>query len=131
MTDEQEPAADQTQVPEREIDFADRKVWVKMPSPEQLLVWKRVLNQLQAPEVKGWNGEQVMRALERARKIVDSMLLNKADIEWLDDEMLDGRIGLVETSQIITRGVEAFRDLDNREARRAADKKKARRKAPK
>ena len=122
-------------MPELEIDFKDRKIWVKMPSPEQLLVWKRTLTQLQAADVKGWNGEQVMRALERTRLIIDSVLAHQTDKDWLDDEMLAGTIGLMETAALINLTVEAFATAaeqeGNRETRRAAEKpkKKAHRKA--
>jgi len=111
---------------EREIQFSGRQLWVRMPGPEQLLVWKRTLVQLQGAEVEGWNGEQVMRALERTRRIIDSLLVHDNDKEWLDDEMLDGRITLTDTAQIINGTVEAFVNAaeaeGNRETRRAAKK---------
>lgn len=126
MTEQQET------VPEREISFQDRKMWVRMPSPEQLLVWKRTLKKLQEGDTGGWNGEQAMIALERTRKIIDSVLVNKADVEWLDDEMLDGNITLLATASIIQTTVETFVDAaaaeGNRDARRAAPVKKAARK---
>lgn len=138
MTEQSEEAPAQAKVavmPELEIDFKGRKVWVKMPSPEQLLVWKRTLTQLQGADVKGWNGEQVMRALERTRLIIDSVLAHQTDKDWLDDEMLAGTIGLMETAALINLTVEAFataaEEEGNRETRRAAAKtpaKKARRK---
>jgi hypothetical protein len=129
-------AAAPVAMPEQEIEFAGRKLWVKMPSPEQLLVWKRTLVQLQNADVSGWNGEQVMKALERTRKIIDSLLVHDADKEWLDDQMLDEKIGLMDTAGIINGTVTAFADAaereGNRETRRAAKKapaKKATRKA--
>lgn len=133
MTD-QTAAPDQ---PEQEITFKGRKLWVKMPTPEQLLVWKRTLKQLQNSDVTaGWNGEQAMRALERTRLIIDSVLVHVVDKEWLDDEMLAGTIGLMDSATIINDTVEAFVTAaeaeGNRETRRAAKKaapaKKARRK---
>jgi hypothetical protein len=124
---EQTPAAEA--VLEQEITFFGRQLWVRMPGPEQLLVWKRTLVQLQGAEVEGWNGEQVMRALERTRRIIDSLLVHDTDKEWLDDEMLDGRITLTDTAGIINSTVEAFVSAaeaeGNRETRRAAAKKAA------
>lgn len=101
--------------PELEIDFLDRKLWVRMPTAEQLLVWKRTLKQLQEAEVRSWNAEQVMIALERTRKIIDSVLVNKADVTWLDDEMLEGTIDLQGTSEIINKTVEAYAEAAERE----------------
>ncbi len=116
---------------EAEIEFQGREMFVKMPSPEQLLVWKRTLAKLQGAG-EDWNGAQVMAALERARMIIDSVLVHATDVDWLDDEMLAGRIDLKGTSQIIHKAVEAFAETGNREERRAAKKapaKKAARKA--
>lgn len=130
MTEQTETAPAQVEVmPEQEIEFKGRKLWVKMPSPEQLLVWKRTLKQLQSADVTGWNGEQVMKALERTRLIIDSVLAHDTDKEWLDDEMLAGTVGLMETAAIINGTVEAFAAAaeaeGNRETRRAAAKKAA------
>jgi hypothetical protein len=104
-----------------------------MPSPEQLLVWKRTLKKLQDTDTEGWNGEQAMIALERTRKIIDSVLVNKADVEWLDDEMLAGNVNLLATASIIQMAVDAFVDAaeaeGNRETRRAAEKKTPAKKA--
>ena len=140
MTEQDTPedqAATPDPVPEQEIRFKDRQLWVKMPSPEQLLVWKRTLRQLQDADVTGWNGEQVMKALERTRLIVDSVLVHDTDKEWLDDEMLAGSITLMDTAAIINGTVAAFAQAaeadGNRDTRRTAKKapgKKAVRKAP-
>lgn len=135
MTEPEE--ASQTSAPELPISFKGREIFVRMPSPEQLLVWKRTLNQLQAADVQGWNSEQVMRALERTRMIIDSVMVHRVDMDWLDDEMLARRITLIETAELINQTAEAFAAAaeaeGNRETRRAAKKaapaKKAARKA--
>lgn len=138
MTEEQStPAAEAVTIPEQEITFKGRQIWVKMPTPEQLLVWKRTIRSLQdVQDATDWTGEQVMRALERTRLIIDSVLANNVDKEWLDDEMLAGTLGLMETAAIINQTVAAFADAaegeGNRETKRAAKKttaKKAVRKA--
>lgn len=122
-----DPADETAEVmPEQEIEFSGRKLWVKMPSPEQLLVWKRTLRKLQGADVEGWNGEQVLAALERTRAIIDSVLAHDVDKDWLDDEMLAGTISLKHTAQLIQMTVEAFASAaeaeGNRETRRAAKK---------
>lgn len=144
MTEQQEAPASEaptTLPPELELPFAGRTLWVRMPSPEQLLVWKRTLVQLQGADVSGWNGEQVMKALERTRKIIDSLLVHDVDKEWLDDEMLAGTIGLMDTAGIINGTVELFADAaeaekaengtraERRAAKKAPAKKAARKKA--
>lgn len=126
--------------PELEIEFMGRGMWVRLPTPEQLLVWKRTLTQLRSAEVEGWNAEQVMAALERTRKIIDSILVHPVDVDWLDDQMLERKIDLTGTAEIINKTVEAFAEAaeaeraenGTRSERRAAKKttKKAARKAP-
>lgn len=116
---------------EKEIEFQGRQLWVRVPSPEQLLVWKRTLTKLQGADVDGWNGEQVMAALERTRKIIDSVLVHETDKDWLDDQMLDRKLGLIETASLIQLTVEAFQTDGNRETRRAAKKAPAKKAARK
>lgn len=123
MTTEQTGAPEVAVSPELEVQFEGRTIWVKMPTPEQLLVWKRTLRQLQEAEVNSWNAEQVMIALERTRRIIDSVLANKADVVWLDDQMLDGNLTLLQTAKIIQMTVDRFAEEaqteGNRETRRA------------
>lgn len=135
MTEQSEAPDQPTVMPEQEIELKGRKMWARMPSPEQLLVWKRTLNQLQGADVKGWNSAQVMKALERSRMIVDSLLVHEVDKEWLDDEMLADRLKMMEAASIIQLTVDAFAAAaeaeGNRETQRAAKTapaKKARRK---
>lgn len=136
MTTEQEEAAAPVS-PEVEIDFHGRKIWVRMPSAEQLLVWQRTVKQLgDADKRVDWTASEALTALDRCRRIIDSILVNKADSVWIDDQFLDGELTFKDLMPLITRTVEMFRaaaeeDAPNREARRAAKpaKKAARKKA--
>lgn len=125
-----EQAEEAPQLPEREIEFRGRKIWVKMPRPEQLLVWQRVLKQLQTTEPS--TGSEVMVLLERGRKVLDSILVNRADKDWMDDEMLEGTLTFQDVLPMINDAAEAFAQDGNHEERRAVKKaaKKAARKAP-
>jgi hypothetical protein len=113
---------------ERPITFQGREIWVRFPSGEQLTVWQRTLQMLQRADTDGWDGEKVMNAYSRLRRIIDSIILNKIDKDWLDDEWLDGRLDMVQSAQIIQLTLEAFSTDDNRAAKRAATKKATRRK---
>jgi hypothetical protein len=97
-----------------------------MPTAEQLLVWKRTLRKLQDAEVKSWNADQALAALERTRRIIDSVLVNHDDADWLDDEMLAGSLTLLDTASIINQTVAVFADAaeaeTNRGTRRAVKK---------
>lgn len=105
-----------------------RTMWVRMPRPEQLLVWQRTVDKLtDAPITASWTGTEVMTALERLRKIVDSLVVNKADVAWIDDRFLDGSLTFQTLSPFITKTVSAFQqaaaETGNREERRAGVKK--------
>ena len=121
MTEQTEAAPDDRL--EREVSFKGRDIWVCMPAPEKLVVWQRTLKQLQGADVEGWDGHQVMAAMGRVRNIVDSVILHKVDKDWLDDELLEGTVSLIEMAGLITQTVEAFGTPDNRKGRRAAAKK--------
>ena len=113
---------------ERAITFQGREIWVKFPSGEALTVWRRTLETLQRTEDADWDGQRIMRAFDRLRRIIDSIILNQIDKDWLDDEWLDGRLTIVESAQIVQLTIEAFGAGDNQEGRRVAAKKAARRK---
>jgi len=121
-------------VPEIPVPLLDREIYVHMPKPEQLLVWQRTLDNLSnAPMGTGWTGSEVMAALERLRRIVDSIIVNKADVTWIDEQFLDGTLSFELLTPFLTQVAEGFaaaagENAPNREAKRAV-KKAARKKA--
>lgn len=111
------------------VIFRDREIYARMPSPEQMLVWQRILDRLtNAPPDESWTGSQVMASLERLRKIVDSIIVNNVDIEWIDDMFLSRELTFQDLAPFITLVVEQFAErAGNRSERRSV--KKAIRKA--
>lgn len=140
MTEEEPaaPAAEEEAPIELPVMLLDREIYARMPSPEHLIVWQRTIKRLEdAPIDASWKGSEVMAALERLRKIVDSLMVNKVDVNWLDDQFLDETITFRTLAPWIIDVVNAFKEhaasTGNREERRAAAKtptKKATRKAP-
>jgi hypothetical protein len=131
MTDQQEAAP---AVPELPVMFMGREIYCRMPEAEQLLVWQRTVRRLSdAPINASWTGSEVLTALERLLKIVNSLMANKADIEWLDDQFLERKINFQTLAPFITLVTEAFakaaEEEGNREDRRAATKKTPAKKA--
>jgi hypothetical protein len=119
--------------PVETITFKGREIQVRLPSPEQLLVWRRTMRSLQAANPEDWSSDEVLDALERTRRIVDS-LLDKETIRWIDDEMLSRNIGLQDLSEIILEATRVFGKHETpgkKPAKTAAKKpaKKATRKA--
>lgn len=123
---EQGQGSSAEQMPTTEIKFAGRMMAVRAPDPGQMLVWKRTLTRLQEANVTEWTGAQVLNALERLRIIIDSLLLDEADKDWLDDQLLRNKIGFKDLGQIPTLAAEAVSKLtapNNRAERRDAAKK--------
>lgn len=121
-------------MPEQEVEFNGRKIWARMPSPEQLLVWRRTLNRLQGLDAQtSWTADTVMVELERLRKIVDSLMVNKSDVVWVDDQFLEGALTFKGLMPFIQTTLDAFSAAaeaeGNRETRRAAAKKTPAKKA--
>jgi hypothetical protein len=137
MTTEQATTEPEAEVPvELPVMLLDREIYSRMPSPEQLIVWQRTIKRLEdAPMDASWTGSEVMAALERLRKIVDTLIVNRADVDWLDEQFLDETITFQTLAPFITNVVTAFQEFaaaqGNRETRRATKKtvaKKATRK---
>lgn len=93
---------------EAQITFRGRELVVRFPTDAQLMVWKRTMHNLANAENAQWDGEQALAALERAGKIIDSVIVDKADREWLDDLTLDEGLGLVDRAEIIKLTIAAF-----------------------
>lgn len=132
MTEQTETAEAPAAPGEREITYKGHTFHANMPSPEQILVWKRTMDRLSGANMETWNGQQVLAALDRLRKIIDS-LLSPADIDWLDDQMLMRQFTLDDAHGLLMAVLREYK-INNREDRRAAAKAEpaapARRKAP-
>lgn len=123
---EQDPGTQAEEMPTGEITFHGRVLAIRAPDPGQILVWKRTLTRLQGADVKSWTGAEVLNALERLRVIIDSLLLDEKDKDWLDDQLLAQHIGFKDLAQIPTLAAQAIREMTtpgNRAERREAAKK--------
>lgn len=114
----------QGEIPQGEITFQGRTIKVRMPSPEQVLVWNRTMEKIERANLNDWTGKQVLSALERTRKIIDSVIMDPEDIDWIDDEMLAGRFGLKEASQIVLDALAAFQNREQRRATKTGARRK-------
>jgi hypothetical protein len=93
------------------VMLLDREIYSRMPSPEQLIVWQRTIKRLQGvDDDASWTGSEVMAALERLRKIVDTLMVNRVDIDWLDDQFLDETITFQTLAPFITSVATAFQE---------------------
>lgn len=114
---------------ERLINFRGRDMAVRFPTDAQLLVWQRTVKELQEQETASWTGDQALTAISRAGRIIDSVIVDRADRTWLDDLTLDEGLSLIDRADIITKTIAAFtEDKAGAPAKKAAPAKRARRK---
>lgn len=115
--------------PKGEITYRGRTMKVRRPTPEQLMVWKRIAEQglaVAADEQANpgqlcaeCGGEgcdtchntgkahtaKVMKLFDRALRIIASVLVDEADRDWLEDQLLDGTVNLNAAGEIVTLAV--------------------------
>lgn len=116
---------------ERLITFRGREIAVRFPTDGQLLVWQRSVQDIERSDSAAWDGEEAMRAMGRAGRIIDSVIVSRSDREWIDDLTLDEGLSLADRAEIIQLTLEAFTDKTDGKtpAKKAAPAKRARRKA--
>lgn len=128
MTDQQTAAEPEVKA----ITWRGREIAVRFPTDGQLLVWQRSIKDIQAQDTAAWDGEQALKALSRLGLILDSVMVDRPDREWLDDLTLEEGLGLMDRAEILRLAVEAFgvKTEDETEApKKVAPAKRARRKA--
>lgn len=116
--------------PAGSITFHDRVIAINRPTSDQLAVWKMVADRAQAAARElatnpnkpctackgsgcdecGQTGSSslatVLKLFRRAMTIISSILVDEADRDWLEDELIAGRLDLVGASEIVSLAVQ-------------------------
>lgn len=108
--------------------LAIRKMTVRMPGPEQLAVWQRTARRMAGVDPQALTSEEAMKLLDRGLRVIQSVLVDAADRDWLEDQLLDGNTTLEEAAKIVTLAMDAFND-NGKAAPKTGPVKKARRAA--
>lgn len=90
------------------ITFAGRDLPVVMPRPEQLAIWQRTLSRLGNADLTAMTGAEVGQLINRSIRIVETVLADPADHEWLEDQLLDGGMSLADAANIVTAALAAL-----------------------
>lgn len=108
------------------VSFQGRDVKVKLPTPEQLLAWERLLGKLEKVSKEAATVDSLKTILNRVTRIIDSVVVEEADREWLEDGRMDGTVTIENASQIVLDALKAYEEAGetpagpmNRAARRA------------
>lgn len=130
----EEPQTGQTpdQAP---ITFMGRKILVQAPTAEQIGVWQRTARRFEdadlthrpgdSPDVLVAKNRKAGKLLDRGIKIIESVLVDEDDRDWLEDQLLDRVMTLGEAANIISLAVDAFGQAE--QAPRTGPAPKARR----
>lgn len=108
-----------------EVEFRGRMIRVKTPETEQIMIINRMAATFgRASQQQNISAQKAIKLMDRAFRAVCSVIINPADIEWLEELFLDGDLRLEETIPIITTATRALRTANegntNRAERRAA-----------
>lgn len=128
----EEPAAATEAQPEEmtaEVEFLNRKVLVRLPTDEQLVMYRRLSVQFQDLTADGaadnLTTEQALRELDRAIRLVQSVLVHDRDKERIEEDLLEGKVTLAQCTGLLK---QAFQKLNEKHEEMAAgDNRAARR----
>lgn len=120
-----EPPAEKS-LPAGTIRFMGREIAVAPPTAERMVVWKNTVDRLSVFNASMPKDEQ-MRLLGRAVKVIQSVMANVDDQDWLDDQLLDGTLTLEQAADIITLAVDEYPGMAKQQAPRNGPPPKARR----
>lgn len=81
--------------PTTAIEFEGRRMLVRRPSIEQIAMYRRTAKQMEALKDRDITtpkqGEDVVRIFDRAARMIESVLVDDDDREWVQDQLMAGR----------------------------------------
>lgn len=117
-------------VEQTDITWRGRTIRVKLPTIEQMTMYRRLARRFQelgeaanAPGAEPMDMEEATGHYDRAVKLITSILVNRVDLEWLEDEMLEGKVRLPDAAELMRLAISELGERNapepNREQRRA------------
>lgn len=106
------------------VTFHGRPMLVRVPEPEQIVIYQRVAAQFQERTAKGpIGGPEAVALYDRALKVITSLIIHHDDVVYIEDLLLERKTNLAGCTPILTDAVSALREANphlnaNRETRR-------------
>lgn len=112
------------------VDFHDRRIAVKTPSVEQIVVIRRLQKRFtDAAAETAMTAERAVALMSRALTAITSIVVEQDDKDYIEDLWLDGEIDMTETLPLLTTALNSLKDANkdqqNRASRRAADRERS------
>jgi len=114
-------------VPEyKSVTVKDRVIEVRKPTEEQLFAWDRILRKLEQMAKAVETANQARRLMDKCDVIINAVIVNEDDKDWLEDGQLDGTITLEDAGKIVLEALKAYEsEIKGEPANRAARRAKA------
>lgn len=107
-----------------EVPFAGRNLKVRMPTEEQLVMYRRVSREFamlaRDGRDKNMAMDEALKYLDRAVRTVQTVLIDPDDKEWLEDQLMDGKVTLEQCTDLMRSAIRMVAENNmSREERRA------------
>lgn len=96
---------------EATVELAGRIIRVQMPSAEQLVMWQRIATRVgqQTADPQNVDVDRLMKMLDQVITIIRTVMVDPADGDWLEDEMLAGRLGFEKAAGFVAEAITLLR----------------------
>ena len=113
-------------VADKVVTFQGRDIKVKCPTEEQIFAWERLLSKMETMAKEAATVDTARILLNRCNKIIDSVIADPEDREWMEDGRLDGTISMKDAAKIVIDALAAYEsELGTAPTNRAARRAKA------
>lgn len=129
MIDETPEQAPEETAPKKHfLTIRGNQVEIGGSDPTQLAMIRLTANRLSRLDPNNTSNDEAIRVYEKVIQIVTSIMVDRADRDWVEDLLIRKEMGLEEATQIMSQAAEEWAGEGNREQRRAkktATRKKA------
>lgn len=128
MTEETPEQAPEETAPKKYfLTIRGNQVEIGGSDPTQLAMIRLTANRLSRLDPNNTSNDEAIRVYEKVIQIVTSIMVDRADRDWVEDLLIRKEMDLEEATQIMSQAAEEWAKDGNREQRRA--KKATRKKA--
>lgn len=83
------------------VTLKGRVIEVSRPTDEQLFAWDQVLRRMEAMGKNIENTDQARKLINKCMNIINAVIANEDDRDWLEDGRLDGSITLKDAGELV------------------------------
>lgn len=99
------------------MKFNGRDVEVKVPTPDQLAIYRRLSKQFRvASDTIGTDGaisaDKASHLFEKMFSVITSIVVLPEDVDFIEDEVMAGKATLIDILPVFTTGIEALKEAN-------------------